>query len=567
MNAGLATDAAPPLPHKRVWAARVSPLDFVALLLSLTLVIPIASVCFSLFSGESTVFVHLLETVLAEYAANTLMLTALVVAGVLIVGVPAAWLTASCEFPGRRWFEAALILPLAAPAYVLAYAYAGFLSAYGPVQEMLREATGWETGDYWFPDVRSIPGAAVMLTLTLYPYVYLLARARFLNESAAARDAARSLGRGAWSSFFAVSLPLARPALVAGATLAAMNTLADYGTVSYFGVPVFTTGIYSAWFSFADQTAARELAAVLIGFVALALLAEHGLRGRARYHETGRRDRRPARYALSPAKSAAAIFACALPPLLGFVVPALVLGELLIESGGPTRDFSRHLFNTLTLAGAAAAIVTLGAVVLAFARKEKPRGIAGRAASFTALGYAVPGSVIAVGVLVPFAAFDNGIADVVQRAFGMSPGLVLTGGIAALLFAYTALYLAVALQSVSAGLTRVTPSIGAAAQLLTQGPWDALRRVYLPLIAPSVLTGALLVFVDVMKELPATLMLRPFNFDTLAIAANNYASDERLSWAAAPSLAIVAAGIIPCILLIRGIASSAGGRDESPPLP
>ena len=559
-----------PLPRKGRGSTRrfrLSALDAVALLLSLTLVIPIASVCFSLFSGQTTVFVHLAQTVLAEYAANTLMLTALVIIGVLIVGVPAAWLTACCEFPGRRVLEAALILPLAAPAYVLAYAYADFLSAYGPVQEMLRNSTGWETGDYWFPDVRSLPGAALMLTLTLYPYVYLLVRARFLNESASAREAARLLGRGAWSSFFSVSLPLARPALVAGATLAAMNTFADYGTVSYFGVPVFTTGIYSAWFSFSDQIAARELAAVLIGFVALALLAERILRGRAAFHETGRRDRRPARYRLSPLKSAAGILACIMPPLLGFVVPALVLGALLVESGGPARDFSRHLFNTLTLAASAGIVVTLGALVLAFARKEHPQGIAGRAASFAGLGYAVPGSVIAVGVLVPFAAFDNGIANFFRNAYGISPGLILTGGIAALLFAYTALYLAVALQSVDAGLTRVTPSIGGAAQLLARGPWDVLRRVYLPLIAPSVLTGALLVFVDVMKELPATLILRPFNFDTLAIAASNYASDERLSWAAAPSLAIVAAGIIPCILLIRSIASSAQGGDETPPLP
>jgi iron(III) transport system permease protein len=570
INAEVTAPPGPIRPRKaerRFGLARLPALDAIALLLSLTLVVPIASVCFSLLSGQTTVFVHLAQTVLAEYAANTLLLAVLVIAGVLAVGVPAAWLTACCEFPGRRVLEAALILPLAAPAYVLAYAYADFLSAYGPVQTLLQNITGWETGDYWFPDVRSLPGAALMLVLTLYPYVYLLARARFLNESASAREAAQLLGRGAWSSFFSVSLPLARPALVAGATLAAMNSFADYGTVSYFGVPVFTTGIYSAWFSFADQNAARELAAVLIGFVAIALLLERSLRGRAAFHETGRRDRRPARYRLSPLKSAAAMFACALPPLLGFVVPALVLASLLIQSGGPTRDFSRHLFNTLTLAASAGFIVTLGALVLAFARKEHPKGIAGRAASFTSLGYAVPGSVIAVGVLVPFAAFDNGIANFSQRTFGISPGLILTGGIAALLFAYMALYLAVALQSVSAGLERVTPSIGNAARLLGHGPWDVLRRVYLPLIAPSVLTGALLVFVDVMKELPATLMLRPFNFDTLAIAANNYASDERLSWAAAPSLAIVAAGIIPCIVLIRSIASSAYGADETPPLP
>jgi len=545
----------------------VRALDLAALTLALLLVVPIASVCLSVVSGFSPVFAHLAETVLPEYIVNTLSLVGLVVAGVLIIGVPAAWLTSCCEFTGRRVLEAALILPLAAPAYVLAYAYAGFLSAYGPVQESLRALTGWETGEYWFPEVRSLPGAALMLTLVLYPYVYLLARARFLSESATALEAARLLGRGPWAAFFAVSLPLARPALAAGAALAAMETFADYGTVSYFGVPAFTTGIYSAWFSFADPKAAAQLASILIGFVALALLLERFARGKARFHETGRRDRRPARFELTGMRSVGAITACSLPPIFGFVVPALVLGELLIESGGPTRDFARHLVNSLTLAGIAAVVVTAGALVLAFARKERPTALAGRAASFASLGYAVPGAVIAVGVLGPFAALDNTIAFLAQHIFGVSTGLVFTGGIAALIFAYSVLYLAVALQSVGAGLERMTPSISGAAKLLARGPWDALMRVYLPLISPSVLTAALLVFVDVMKELPATLMLRPFNFDTLAIAANNYASDERLSWAAAPSLAIVAAGIIPCILLIRGIASSAQGRDAAPPLP
>src|SRR3954471_19548703 len=288
--AGVAPSPPAPLREGRGRFARLSGLDAVALLLSLTLVIPVLSVCLSLLSGQSDVFVHLAQTVLAEYTINTLLLTVLVVIGVLIVGVPAAWLTTMCEFPGRRFLEAALILPMAAPAYVLAYAYAGFLSGYGPVQEALRAATGWEIGDYWFPDVRSLPGAALMLVLTLYPYVYLLTRARFISESASALEAARLLGRGPWDSFFAVSLPLARPALVAGAALAAMNSFADYGTVSYFGVPVFTTGIYSAWFSFSDQIAARELAAVLIGFVALLLLAERWLRGQARFHETGRHE-------------------------------------------------------------------------------------------------------------------------------------------------------------------------------------------------------------------------------------------------------------------------------------
>ncbi|HYM19218.1 MAG TPA: iron ABC transporter permease [Micropepsaceae bacterium] len=550
------------VPARSSW--RLSPLDWASLVLALTLAVPLASVIFSVFAGPSPTFVHLVETVLAEYVVNTLALGVLVVIGVLVIGVPAAWLVACCEFKGRRVLESALVLPLAAPAYVLAYAYADFLSGFGPVQSALRAATGWDAGDYWFPDIRSLPGAALMLTLTLYPYVYLLARARFLSESASAREAALLLGRGPWQSFLAVSLPLARPALVAGATLAAFETFADYGTVSYFGVPVFTTGIYSAWFSFSDPRAAAQLATILIAIVALALSLERLARGKARFHETGRRDRRPARYRLSGGRSVLAIIACALPPLLGFIVPAVVLVDLLVQSGGPTRDFQRHLLHSLTLAASAGAIVTGGALVLAVAKKFRPNALAGRVASFAAMGYAVPGSVIAVGVLTPFALLDSAISGTANALFGVSTGLLLTGGIAALLFAYTALYLAVALQSVGAGLERVTPSIGGAARLLGVGPWDEVKRVYLPLVAPSVLTGALLVFVDVMKELPATLMLRPFNFDTLAIAANNYASDERLSWAAAPALAIVAAGIIPCILLIRSISASAHDREALP---
>ncbi len=445
-----------------------------------------------------------------------------------------------------------------------AYAYTDLLDSYGPVQGMLRATFGWQMGEYWFPDVRSLPGAVLMLVLVLYPYVYLLARARFLSESATALDAARTLGRGHWRTFFTVSLPLARPALAAGASLTLMEAFADFGTVSYFGVPTFTTGIYRAWFSFGDPQAAAQLAALLIGFVALALFLERFARGRARYHEAGRRDRRPARFKLSPSKSAVAIVLCALPPIFGFAVPALVLIDMLVSAGGPAREFSHHLANSLVLAGTAGVIATLAALVLGFARHENPRGPGARAASFASLGYAAPGAVIAVGVLIPFAAFDTAIDAAFHSTFGASTGLLLTGSITALVFAYVVRFLAVALQSVYAGLERITPSVGGAAKMLARGNWDALLRVHAPLVFPSALTAALIDFVDVMKELPATLMLRSFNFDTLAVAANNYAADERLGHAAAPSLAIVAAGIIPCILLIRGIAAAAHGRETTP---
>jgi iron(III) transport system permease protein len=459
--------------------------------------------------------------------------------------------------------EAALVLPLAAPAYVLSYAYADFLSAFGPVQSALRAVLGVEVGEYWFPDIRSLPGVALMLTLVLYPYVYLLVRARFLSESGAAWDAARSLGRGPWSAFLSVSLPLARPAIAAGAALALMESFADYGTVSYYGVPVFTTGIYRAWFSFGDPAAAAKLAALLILFVALALSSERWARGGARFHETGRRDFRPKRMHLHGGKSLIAALLCALPPIFGFALPCAVLALLMLRTGLPGREFSEHLVNSFTLAALAAIAATAIAFIFAFARKTRPKTIAGRAAGIAGLGYAIPGAVIAIGVLAPFAFFDNTLNAIFQSLFGVSAGLILTGSILGLIFAYVVRYLAVALQSVASGMERITPSIAGAARLLGRGSGDVLWRVYLPLLSPSALTAVLLVFVDVMKELPATLMLRPFNFDTLAVAAHNYAADERLGFAAAPSLALVAAGIIPCIVLIRSISNAAQQKSAS----
>jgi iron(III) transport system permease protein len=345
-----------------------------------------------------------------------------------------------------------------------------------------------------------------------------------------------------------------------------METFADYGTVSYYGVPVFTTGIYRAWFSFGDPAAAAKLAALLILFVALALSGERWARGGARFHETGRRDYRPKRMQLRGVKSALAIMACATPAILGFALPAAILLSLLLQTGMPGREFSQHLVNSFTLAVIAAMAATVIAFLFAFARKTRPKTLAGRAAGIAGLGYAVPGAVIAIGVLAPFAFFDNALDAILRNLFGVSSGLVLTGSAVGLIFAYVVRYLAVALQSVSSGMERITPSISSAARMLGRGNGDVLRRVYFPLLSPSALTAILLVFVDVMKELPATLMLRPFNFDTLAVAAHNYAADERLGFAAAPSLALVAAGIIPCILLIRSISGTAQ-RQTGPVLP
>ncbi|MGQ0741258.1 MAG: ABC transporter permease [Alphaproteobacteria bacterium] len=556
------------LPQTQTGQARSRPntLGILALVLALLLAIPLVVVCASVLQGPSSTFAHIAATLMPVYMLNTVALGLIVVLGVLILGVPPAWLVSTCIFPGRRFLEAALVLPLAAPAYVLAYAYTDLLDSYGPVQSALRSAFGWETGEYWFPEIRSLPGAALMLILVLYPYVFLLARARFLTESATMLDAARLLGRGRWHAFFSVSLKLARPAIVAGAALAMMEAFADYGTVAYFGVPVFSTGIYRAWFSFADPVSAAQLAAFLIGLVAIALCAERLFRGDARYHETGRGDRRPSPVKLNPAQSYGAIALCGLPPLFGFFIPALSLLLLVIDAGASAREFWRDLGNTLFVAGVAAAMVTLIAAILAFVRHNYANKITARAADLVGLGYAAPGAVIAVGILIPLSFADNAVDALFRAQFGVSTGLLLTGSIFALIFAYAVRFSAVALHGTSAGLERITPSIGGAARMLSRSSWDALIRVYTPMLAPSALTAALIVFVDVMKELPATLILRPFNFDTLAVAAYNYAADERLGFAALPSLAIVAAGIVPCLLLIRGITAAARGR-EAPPVP
>jgi iron(III) transport system permease protein len=536
------------------------------LVLALLLAVPLVIVCGSLLQGPSNTFAHIASTLLPEYTLNTVALGLIVVLGVLIIGVPSAWLTATCEFPGKRFLEAALVLPLAAPAYVLAYAYTDLLGSYGPVQSALRATSGWETGEYWFPEIRSLPGTALMLILVLYPYVYLLARARFLTESAAMVEAARLLGRRPWDTFFSVSIKLARPAIVAGAALALMEAFADYGTVSYFGVPVLSTGIYRAWFSFADPTAAAQLAAFLIGLVAIALLTERLLRGDASYHETSRHDRRSALLKLDVWQSIGAIALCGLPPLFGFVVPAVSLFLLVLDTAVPMSEFWQHLTNTLAIAAGAAVLITMMAIVLTFAKHSSRSLTTARAVDIVGLGYAAPGAVIAVGVLLPFSFVDNTIDAWFRTQLGVSTGLLLTGSIFALLFAYAVRFSAIALHGTSAGLERITPSIGGAARILSRSNWDALYRVHAPMLAPSALTALLIVFVDVMKELPATLMLRPFNFDTLAVAAYNYAADERLGFAALPSLAIVAAGVVPCLLLMRGITTAARGR-QAPRVP
>lgn len=532
-----------------------APLAFASLLVAGAVALPVLSVGANLFAGGTgETWAHLASTVLADYVANSIWLCLGVGVGVAFLGTGAAWLVAMLDFPGRRAFEWALLLPLAMPAYVMAYVYTDFLQFVGPVQTGLREAFGWTRDDYWFPDVRTIWGAMAMFSCALYPYVYLLARTAFLERGAGIVEAGRVLGLTPLQAFLRVSLPLARPAVAAGVALALMETLADYGTVAYFAVSTFTTGIYRAWFSLGDRVAAAQLAACLLGFVLLLLAMERVSRGRARYHETASRRLRR-RIELHGFRAALAFAGCMVPLVAGFLLPAGLLLRMALGEGD--AEFGQRYWmlakNSFLLAFVAAALAAMIAVLLAYAGRG--RQVAARFANrLVGLGYAVPGSVIAVGVLIPVTRLDQWLAGLWQQATGVHPGLVLTGGIAALVYAYLARFLSIALQTVEAGLSKVTPSMDAAARSLGCGPAETLRRVHLPLVSGSVLSAALLVFVDVMKELPATLVMRPFNFDTLATQTYTLAADERLAEASTAALAIVAVGLVPIFILARQIA-------------
>ena len=537
---------------------RVGFLGAISLAAAALILLPILAVLASVLGPAGETWAHLARTLLGTYVVNTALLVACVGAGVLSIGVLSAWLVTAYRFPAQRMLEWALVLPLAMPAYVMAYAYTDWLQFTGPVQGLMRAATGWQAREYWFPEIRSIPGAAAMLSFALYPYVYLLARTAFLDVSRSALEAGRLAGYSAWGSFWRVALPIARPAIAAGAALALMETLADFGTVSYFALEVFTTGIFKAWLSMGDSTAAGQLSVCLLAFVFVVLALERASRGRAAY--ASGLGKRPPPQRLSGTAAALAFAACAAPVLLGFLLPAgllihLAWSDLAARTGFPIGSRLPALVgNSFMLAGIAAVAGVLLATAMAYAARLARGRLANMVAwanRAAALGYAIPGAVIAIGVLVPLGRLDNWIAGGIESAFGMKPGLLLTGTIVALIYAYLVRFLAVALQSVESGLAKVTPRMDDAARSLGATPAATLARVHAPLLASSLASAALLLFVDVMKELPATFALRPFNFDTLAIEAYNLAKDERLSEAAVPSLVIVAIGLVPVLVVVK----------------
>lgn len=531
----------------------------VLVLLASVIAAPVFVIIYSLFEPFSALWRHLLEHVIAGYVVNSLLLMIGVAIGTTLLGVTTAWLTATCKFPGRRVFSWALVLPMAMPAYIIAYTYTGMLDFSGPLQSYLREAFDWQYGDYWFPEIRSLGGAICMLSLVFYPYVYLLTRVAFSGQSTALLEASRSLGRGPWRTLLTVALPMARPAIIAGVSLALMETLADYGTVDYFGISVFTTGIFRTWYGFGELTTAAQLAAFLLLFVVTVLVLERLSRGVMRFETLNPRAAQ-ARLPLGGWRAALGCGFCSAVVIVGFALPAsqLALWALRSADGLDYQAFSSLIGNSFMLA-ATASLCALGcALAFAYALRLRPGRLVTITVAIASIGYAVPGTVIAVGVLITLAWADNQLSYVLHSTVGGSGGLLLSGSLVALVFAYLVRFLTVSMYTIETGLSNIKPSLDDAARSLGRSPRGVLRDVHVPLLRGSVLTALLLVFVDVLKELPATLILRPFNFNTLAVRTYELASDERLMDAALPALAIVIIGLVPVILLSRGFVLGRG---------
>ncbi len=525
--------------------------------------LPIATIAVLALRPADNIWPHLVRTVLAGALRDTLLLMTGVGVLTLVTGTAAAWLVTMYRFPGRGLVDRLLVIPLAMPTYIVAYCYAEILDYSGPVQSALRELMGWKSArDYWFPEIRSLPGAMFVMASVLYPYVYMTARASFVQQSVCALEVARTLGRTPLGTFRAVALPLARPALMAGVALVLMECLNDIGAVQYLGVQTLTASIYSTWLQRSNLGGAAQLAAVMLVFIAIVFAAERLARGGAQVHHTTGRYRSIPFQDIEGWRGIVAAVFCAMPFVVGFVLPFLVLVRHACThtSGAFAGGFAGAAFNSLLLAALTAAGAVVLALVLGYARRVAPNGFTRPAVRLASLGYALPGTVLAIGLLIPLAALDNRVDQWFRDHWGVATGLLLSGSAFALIIAYVIRFLAVALGSVEAGLERISPNLDAAARALGETSLSALGRVHLPLLMPALGAAGLLVFVDCMKELPATLLLRPFNFETLATHVYGFAALEQFEDAALGALAIVVTGLVPLLLLHKAVA---GGRSGS----
>lgn len=526
---------------------------------------PIIAVAYIALFPTENIWPHLASTMLPRYVSNTGILMLGVGIGVTLIGVSSAWVVTMCQMPGKRFFEWAMLLPMAVPAYIVAYVYTDLLEFAGPVQRMLRDMFGWKSAaDYWFPDIRTKGGAILVLSLTLYPYVYMLARAAFLSQSICAIEAARILGRSAWSSFATVALPLARPAIVVGVVIALMETLNDFGTIDFFAVHTLTAGIFNVWLGMGNAGGAAQIALTMLAVVIALMVIERYSRRRQRFHDTTNRFQELPGYELGPLAKAGALAVCVVPILLGFVIPSMVLIYYSVGyfDQSWTEDFFEFAGNSLLVSGLATLVAVGCAIFLAYALRLFPQPLLKFFVRLSSVGYAVPGAVLAIGVLIPFARFDNALDAVMRDVFGISTGLLLSGTVFALVFAYAVRFMAVSYGSIEAALGKVRPSMDDAARTLGESPWGTLKRIHFPMVRGGILAASVLVFVDGMKELPATLILRPFNFDTLATHVYQFAKDEMIEHAALGALTIVLVGVVPVIMLSRAISKSRPGHGE-----
>jgi iron(III) transport system permease protein len=532
-------------------------------LIALIAIFPIAAVGYISLTPSDDIWNHLLSTVLPLYVSTTLLLMIGVGSGTLIIGVGTAWLVSMCRFPGKTILEWALLLPMAMPAYVIAYLYTDMLEYAGPVQTMLRDVFGWTTKrEYWFPEIRSLGGAISMMTLVLYPYVYLTSRAAFMEQSICVLEASRVLGRGPMRSFFSVALPLARPAIIIGISLVLMETLNDFGTVDFFAVSTFTLGIYDVWLNMNNVAGAAQLASVMLILVIVLVLAERFARRKKRFHHTTSKYQALPGYLLTGRPRILATVACVLPIIFGFVLPAAILvgySFVYFETAMNT-DFLGYALNSFALSSLAATLAVAIGLFMAYAVRLRNERLLKFMVRLASLGYAVPGAVLAVGILVTLGSLDNGVDGFMQRTFNISTGLLLSGTIAAVTFGYLVRFLALSFGAIEASLAKITPNMDGAARSLGHGAFSTLRWVHMPMIRGTILTAGILVFVDCMKELPLTTILRPFNFQTLATFVHQYASDEQLGEASLAALSIVGFGILPVIVLSLAITRSRPGH-------
>ncbi|ELH4236195.1 iron ABC transporter permease [Vibrio fluvialis] len=523
--------------------------------LATLLVLPILAIFFTAIGQTDDVFAHLMSTVMPIYAFNTVVLTLSVMALALLFGIPSAWLMAMCRLPGEKVLQWALVLPLAIPGYIVGYIFTGWFDYAGPIQVWLRAQTGWMAGEYYFPDIRSLAGASIVLALVLYPYVYLMCRAAFMEQNVSLLQSARLLKCSPWESFRRISLPLVRPSIAVALSLVAMETVGDFGTVSYFAVNTLTTAVYDTWMNYSNLTAAAKISAVMLVIVLLLLSAERYSRRRQKLYQSQFNSHEDFRYALRGWKKWLALLWCWGLVCVAFIFPLLQLlsyAYTYFEQSW-TAEFREYALNSLQVSLSAALIGVAVALVVNFYSRLKSNRVSVALMRLSSMGYAVPGTVLAIGVMVPVLTLDHAVNDVAKAMQWGRPGLIFSGTMFAIIFALIVRFSAVAIGSIESSLNKISPSLDMAARTMGCQANAMLWRVHLPLVRRGALIAGLLVFIESMKELNAALLLRPFNFETLATYVYNYASDEHLELAALPAVLLVLVGLIPLVVVNRSL--------------